>query len=178
MFIIKMIREKWSNWKSPNKHHWVLTFVTVLLAGGTFFMAFSTQSNIRIQKKQFSYANRAKIGYSTLITGDSVRQAIISLANIGNLPANDFKLIWKIFDLNSESKPKPNKEHMKRGKVIFPDQDIEVSCESAFEETNSSIILAVEYQYRCKDLKYIRKKGFYALWLIPGQGQSWVTPAP
>ncbi len=179
MFIIKKIWEKWSNWKSPNKHYWVANILTGVLAFGTFLMAFSTQRNIGIQKQQFAYTNRANIGYGNLITGDSVREARIFLANVGNLPANDFKLIWEIFGVNSESKPSPNKEHIIEADKIYPDQGIEVRCKStAFKETNPGVILVVEYRYRCSDLKYIRKKGFHAIWVVPAKGGQWVTPAP
>ncbi len=186
-YMKKTLLTKANEWS--RKHVSVVTIAaaagTVMAAVGTIALCYVTWRNVNLtseelkdQKQQFRYVNRAKIGHGKLITGDSVREARIFLENIGDLPANDFELIWEIFDLNSKNKPNPNKEHIEREEIVFPDQRIEVKCESAFEETNRSIILNVEYQYRCKDLKYIRKKGFYALWLIPSEGKFWVTPAP
>ncbi len=157
---------------------------TVVLVGVTIWYATNSfrQTNIQsealdVERQNLLLINRAKIVNLGYIIGD-VKGGIIRFTNIGNFPAEDFKLIWKFIHIkdakNQRIYPEPisktnlsshEEKEIESKEVINPDMDIEINYfSSGLVPEDKPVFLVIAYKYKCKGLKDIRRKEFYYHW--------------
>ena len=157
---------------------------TVVLVGVTIWYATNSfrQTNIQsealdVERQNLLLINRARIVNLGHIIGD-VNGGIIRFTNIGNFPAEDFKLIWKFIYIkgtkNQQIYPEPisktnlsshEEKEIESKEVINPDMDIEIDYfSSGLVPEDNPVFLVIAYKYKCKGLKDIRRKEFYYYW--------------
>jgi hypothetical protein len=142
---------------------------------------------IEMQQKQFNLTNRAKIICGHVIRGD-VNRGVLKLTNKGDLPAEDFKLIWKYMYIeNVDNKiiyPTPisktnilshSEEEIIKEHVVDPDMDIVTKCEwPEVAKEQERVILFVAYKYKCQGSEEFRRKEYFYYWNEAASIPKWV----
>ena len=137
----------------------ILTLIAIL------FTALITLYSVLSQKQQFHITNRAKINYKEI--EGSIDGGVILVENMGDLPARNFRLIWKVvkIDVGEEEgedkrKLREKKEHEggeKQDKVGV-DEIIEIPYTSGFVNTDEVIVIIAAWKYQCRDIEnYVMK---------------------
>ena len=107
-----------------------VAMATIALVVVTWIYVVHTGHQVEMQKQQFELANRAKLfpKYPNEIEGNVYGGAIL-VENKGNLPAEDFKLVWKVTKIDGGGEREEGEGELLRKKVK-PDGIVEIPYKS------------------------------------------------
>lgn len=188
-----------STWDWMRNHSAAIQAIsTVVLVCVTIATILYTRSQVKIQEKQlvkqgevlgiqrqqFELVNRAKINpkFGEQVVG-GIDGGKLVLTNIGNLPARDFRLIWKIVKLSgdkvTEIYPEINSENKILSldriegfskKNVSPEEIIIVPYKSEFDTRDNTILMVLAWKYKGLGIEGNMIKDRSFLW------NTYVTP--
>lgn len=172
----------------------VVTIVAIIYGVRQFYVQrdqlekYSDEIDIHMQ--QFKLVNRAKILSDMCAIEGDIQGGTIKVVNTGNLPAKDFRMMWKVIKVEGDKvvkiHPKPRKENLLsqeeieivRMDEVNPEEIEAIPYSSDFGYDEGVVFLIAIWKYKGHGINNFQIKDRFFYWDTTLNPKRWILTGP